>query len=509
MRWIEIGSQPMSATEKSNLRELFPEAKILQHYGLTEASRTTLLRIDKATPQTIDSVGQTFGDTKITTIDGKIAIKGSNLASGAIIDGKITPLVDEQGWFTTSDLGEFKNDHLFFYGRSDNTINCGGQKVSAESIENYLIEEFGVGNVIGVSRVADENYGEGVLVAFEKDAGIDEDKLCKKAISILSAQGISAKSALRIFPIEKLPITETGKLQRNVLASSYATANEAKASNKDLSEQKKDLSRFVSSLQQRVGMERDITASDSIASLCLDSISTTAACIEINALLGQIPDGFRSMTFEELFQTKEDKSGQPRKNQKKIAEPQVKGSTNENPRGLTFIELVREDFATHDSDFFSQGFWAVFNHRFGNWRMGVKSKLLRAPLTILYRMHRKAVQIFCGIKLDYTVRLGRRVKLEHFGGIIVGAKEIGDDVTLRQNTTLGIKSLADLNGKPTLEQGVNVAAGVVIVGDIRIGKYSVIGPNCVISTDIPEFSVVESSQPKIQAFPAEIFPNSR
>lgn len=47
IRWIEIGSQAMSADEKLALRKLFPNAAIVQHYGLTEASRTTFLRIDR------------------------------------------------------------------------------------------------------------------------------------------------------------------------------------------------------------------------------------------------------------------------------------------------------------------------------------------------------------------------------------------------------------------------------------------------------------------------------
>jgi acyl-CoA synthetase (AMP-forming)/AMP-acid ligase II len=47
VRWIEIGSQYMSQQEKESLKLLFPNAKIIQHYGLTEASRSTLLEIHK------------------------------------------------------------------------------------------------------------------------------------------------------------------------------------------------------------------------------------------------------------------------------------------------------------------------------------------------------------------------------------------------------------------------------------------------------------------------------
>lgn len=173
--------------------------------------------------------------------------------------------------------------------------------------------------------------------------------------------------------------------------------------------------------------------------------------------------------------------------------PLSKGSTNLNPADLDFCSLIKEDFATHENDFFSQGFWAVFNHRFGNWRMGLKPKLLRIPFTILYRTHRKLIQMLAGIQLDYTVQLGRRVKIEHFGGIIISAKAIGDDVIIRQNTTLGIKNLKDLEAKPTIENNVSIGAGAVIIGDIVIGHHCVIGPNTVIYQSLPPHSTAYPS----------------
>ncbi|ODS23149.1 transferase [Candidatus Endobugula sertula] len=163
-----------------------------------------------------------------------------------------------------------------------------------------------------------------------------------------------------------------------------------------------------------------------------------------------------------------------------------------NPSDIGFWSLVKEDYQVHDRDLFSQGFFALFVHRFGNWRMGINNKFLRFPMTLLYRLLRKAVQILCGIKLDYTVHVGRRVKLEHFGGMILGAREIGDDVIIRQNTTFGIRDMSDISAKPTIEQGVNIGAGAVIVGDITVGRYSIIGPNSVVAEDLPAFSVVSA-----------------
>lgn len=172
------------------------------------------------------------------------------------------------------------------------------------------------------------------------------------------------------------------------------------------------------------------------------------------------------------------------------APPLPDGKRNENPRDIGFWALVREDLATHDGDWTSQGFWALFWHRFGNWRMDVRPRALRVPLTLIYRVMFKATEIFCGIKLSYNVKVGRRVRIDHFGGIILGARAIGNDVILRQNTTLGIASLDDLNAKPVLGDRVNVGAGAVIVGNIVIGEGSVVGANAVVTKDVPPHSLV-------------------
>ena len=99
------------------------------------------------------------------------------------------------------------------------------------------------------------------------------------------------------------------------------------------------------------------------------------------------------------------------------------GVANRNPAGLGLMALVAEDYRTHAGGLFSQGFWALFWHRFGNWRMSVKPKALRAPLSFVYRFGARMTQWFCGIDLPYTVNVGRRVKLEHFGGMILVARD--------------------------------------------------------------------------------------
>lgn len=171
------------------------------------------------------------------------------------------------------------------------------------------------------------------------------------------------------------------------------------------------------------------------------------------------------------------------------APPLPRGDVNGNPPDIGFWALIAEDFRTHGRDWGSQGFWTLFWHRVGNWRMSLP-RILRPPVTVLYRMMFKACEIFCGIKLSYNVPVGRRVKLDHFGGMILGARAIGSDVILRQNTTLGLSSTKDLNAKPVIGNGVHVGAGAVIVGDITVGDGAVVGANAVVTRDVPAGAVV-------------------
>ncbi len=163
-----------------------------------------------------------------------------------------------------------------------------------------------------------------------------------------------------------------------------------------------------------------------------------------------------------------------------------RGKKNENPPELSFWELLKEDFVTHESSLFEQGFWAVANNRFGNWRMGVKNPLLRAPCTLAYDALEKGIEIFGGITLPYTTKLGRRVRLWHHGGMIIGARAIGNDVHIRQNTTIGVAQTWRDDDLPIIEEGADIGCGASILGPVVVGRNAKLGANAVVLYDIPD-----------------------
>lgn len=147
---------------------------------------------------------------------------------------------------------------------------------------------------------------------------------------------------------------------------------------------------------------------------------------------------------------------------------------------------IREDLRNHGGDWTRPGFRAIAVHRFGVWRMGVRSKLLRAPLSLLYRALFRHCRNRYTIELPYSVQLGRGVIIEHQGGIVIhGASVIGDDCIIRQNCTLGIRRMDALADAPILGKGVQLGAGAVLLGRIHIGDGAMIGANAVVMTDVP------------------------
>jgi long-subunit acyl-CoA synthetase (AMP-forming) len=227
VKWIEIGSQYMSRAEKEKLLALFPQAKIVQHYGLTEASRSTFLIIDRTRGEHLESVGQAYGKTKVKiSDDGKIAIAGPHVAETLLVEGCPQANIDERGWLITNDLGAIKDGYLYYLGRADDLINCGGVKVSPDDIEKSIRKTLNIHSGIAVARANDPVRGEAILVATLTSAGLDPQKVKQAAIIAAESCQIHSSDAIKLIDLEQFPTTATGKVQRNQLTQLYAAKME-------------------------------------------------------------------------------------------------------------------------------------------------------------------------------------------------------------------------------------------------------------------------------------------
>lgn len=133
----------------------------------------------------------------------------------------------------------------------------------------------------------------------------------------------------------------------------------------------------------------------------------------------------------------------------------------------------------------AQGFWAMVTYRFGRWRYGVRPALLRKPLSLAYRVLKTVTQVASGIDLPCEAVVGRRFRIDHFGGVIVsGDAVIGDDTVIRNGVTIGMKRRDD-PGSPVIGNRVDIGTGAKVLGKIRIGDDVIIGANAVVIRDVP------------------------
>lgn len=173
------------------------------------------------------------------------------------------------------------------------------------------------------------------------------------------------------------------------------------------------------------------------------------------------------------------------------------GGVNQNPDGMGLFALWREDLRTHDGKLFEQGFWALAVHRYGNWRMSIRPKLLRLPFSLLYKVMNKHVEWLCGISLPDTVKVGRRVRLWHHGGMILHAASIGDEAQIRQNTTFGVVRTDHNFEMPVIGARADIGCGACVLGPVTVGECAVVGANAVVLKDVPPRGVAVGVPAKV------------
>ena len=162
----------------------------------------------------------------------------------------------------------------------------------------------------------------------------------------------------------------------------------------------------------------------------------------------------------------------------------------EPPRGL--LAQLAEDFRTYDRNPLEPGFWAVSVHRFGRWAEGLRSPAVKRPMGAAHRALATATDWLWGIQIPASVRLGRRVRIWHHGCFWLAARAIGDDVHIRQNTTLGAVTGRgdDPAGWPTIGDRVQLGSGACVLGNVTVGSDSFVGANTVVLRSFPPRSRV-------------------
>jgi serine O-acetyltransferase len=132
------------------------------------------------------------------------------------------------------------------------------------------------------------------------------------------------------------------------------------------------------------------------------------------------------------------------------------------------------------------GAWALGLHRVAHWLYG-------GELFFLARCVNHFARFLTAIDIHPGAKIGKRFFIDHGFTVIGETAEIGDDVTIYQNVTLGGTNPHEGEaGKrhPTVRDRVVIGSGAQVLGPIVLGEGARVGANAVVTRDVPEGATV-------------------
>lgn len=221
-----VGAAPLPAPLEEFWRRL--GFVVVQGYGLTETAPIVTLNHPFRTRG--GSVGAPIAGVEVKIAeDGEILVRGENVTSGYWVrrgaggegsrEGSashIAPVVDEDGWLHTGDIGERDAEgRIFIKGRKKEMIvTPDGLNVFPDDVERVIDALPGVKESAVVPRVA--NGGERVHAVLVLEPGADPEAIIAAANQ--SLQEHQRVRSYSIWPAGELPRTEgTKKLKRQAI----------------------------------------------------------------------------------------------------------------------------------------------------------------------------------------------------------------------------------------------------------------------------------------------------
>lgn len=235
LRFIRSCSSALSATTHREL-ELAFRAPVLEAYAMTEATHQMTSNPLPPAKRKPGTVGKPQGiDLRILSFDsedeveeGEVCIRGPNVTAGYLNNPKANSesFTVKERFFRTGDRGRLDADgYLTLTGRLKELINRGGEKLSPLELDGALLAVPGVAEAVAFG-VPDTKYGEvpWAAVVLKDGISLTQNEIQKD----LSKRLGQFKVPEKIFIVEQIPKTATGKVQRRKVAEVFLAKNEHK-----------------------------------------------------------------------------------------------------------------------------------------------------------------------------------------------------------------------------------------------------------------------------------------
>lgn len=203
-------------------------APVLEAYGMTEASHQMCSNPRPPAERKPGSVGPGTG-VRVSIMDqkgnhlapgerGEVVIQGPNVVDGYENNPEANAASFANGWFRTGDQGYLDpSSYLFLTGRIKELINRGGEKIAPREIDEVLLAHPAIAEAVAFG-FAHPTWGEEVAAAVVLKSDAKESEIltyCKDRLA-------DFKRPKKLYIVETIPRTATGKIQRGAVAKALA-----------------------------------------------------------------------------------------------------------------------------------------------------------------------------------------------------------------------------------------------------------------------------------------------
>lgn len=158
------------------------------------------------------------------------------------------------------------------------------------------------------------------------------------------------------------------------------------------------------------------------------------------------------------------------------------------------LKILREDLqAALDRDPAAEHAWEValtYPGLHAVWGYRLAHALWNKGLRVPARLVQNSTRFWTGVDIHPAARLGRRLFIDHAEGVVIGeTAEVGEDVLIYHQVTLGGTSTEPGKRHPTVGDRVVLGAGAKILGPVNLGDDVKVGANAVVVRDVPDGKV--------------------
>lgn len=223
LRFIRSCSAALSPEVMHKMERVFG-VPVLEAYGMTEASHQMSSNPLPPGTRKAGSVGRGTG-IRVSIMDsdgnhlafgerGEVVIQGPSVISAYENNPEADAKSFTAGWFRTGDQGFLDEDnHLTLTGRLKELINRGGEKIAPREIDEVLLSHPAIAEAVAFG-VPHASWGEEVAAAVVLREPQKESAIlayCRERLA-------DFKCPKKIYIVEAIPRTATGKIQRGAVA---------------------------------------------------------------------------------------------------------------------------------------------------------------------------------------------------------------------------------------------------------------------------------------------------